>query len=263
MALENGVDQAGTIGRGTHLGEPLTCEQIRELPDGAEVVITWCGGNGPDPYRILVDTRGLRRVERTLHNTELLPFDRSCALDGELQTRPLHRVTLGWDEPTRAWYDQMARIPWSDHLVEREEILRGIPQPQWTPLQIRQAGVLEELRDRLAATPWITRPVGQVVEREHLSVALNEVSRGQFGDRWLAMVTPPGPPADADPDDREVAAVLIALEEEMMGLAWESYGGLPVVDRCASFEPVDTVAKEVFGQHWQRALSRARRERDR
>ena len=37
---ENGSRKPGTFGRASHLGDPLTAEEIRQLPDGAEVTIT-------------------------------------------------------------------------------------------------------------------------------------------------------------------------------------------------------------------------------
>ncbi len=32
--------------------KPLTVEEIRTLPQGTEVVVTWAGGNGPHTYTI-------------------------------------------------------------------------------------------------------------------------------------------------------------------------------------------------------------------
>jgi len=107
---ENGFHKPGTIGRGTHLGEPLTDEQIGELPDGAEIVITWCGGNGPWPERVLVDSSGRRLAEGVYCDP----------LQG------LNRVTLGWDDATRAWYDEHGqgnRMP--DHVRAEWARLRG------------------------------------------------------------------------------------------------------------------------------------------
>lgn len=40
----------------------LTQEEFDQLPDGADVVITWSGGNGPHQYKIHVDKWGIRRV---------------------------------------------------------------------------------------------------------------------------------------------------------------------------------------------------------
>lgn len=113
MPIVNGVQTPGTIGRGHHLGEPLTCDQIRALPDRAEIVVTWDGGNGPWPERVLVDRQGTRRVEglycdQIIHGWSVVP---------------LHRVTLGWDEPTRAW--ARARVPEPEHIQRRWAQLRG------------------------------------------------------------------------------------------------------------------------------------------
>jgi hypothetical protein len=104
---ENGFHKPGKIGRGRHVGDPLTAEQIRDLPDGAEVVVTWCGGNGPWPYRVLVDVTGERCVEN-LYPDSLLP---------------LHRVTLGWDDETRAY--QESRRPEPEHIRQEWARLRG------------------------------------------------------------------------------------------------------------------------------------------
>ena len=120
---ENGFHKPGTIGRGHHLGEPLTAEQIRELPDGAEVVVTWCGGNGPSPYRVLVDSEGQRRVEN-LYPDLLLEYD---GVGGKLMVRPFHRVTLGWDEETRTWAE--SRIPPPQHIRDQWARLRGVTRP--------------------------------------------------------------------------------------------------------------------------------------
>jgi len=108
---ENGFHKPGTIGIAAHRGEPLTAQQIRELPDGAEIVITWDGGNGPWPERVLVDSAGERRTE-SLYCDLLLPF----GLD---QRRPLHRVTLGWTDDERQWHDGRYQSP-----REREEWAR-------------------------------------------------------------------------------------------------------------------------------------------
>ena len=120
---ENGFHKPGTIGRGHHLGEPLTAEQIRELPDEAEIVVTWCGGNGPNPYRVLVDSEGQRRVEN-LDPDQLLEYD---GVGDNLMVRPFHRVTLGWDEETRAWAD--ARVPPPQHIRDKWARLRGLTPP--------------------------------------------------------------------------------------------------------------------------------------
>ena len=117
---KNGYTKPGTYGRSHHLGEPLTAGQIRELPDGAEVVITWCGGNGPHPYRILVDAEGVRRVE-SLYPDLLLEYDHPER--GDLMRMPLHRVTLGWDAATREWAEDGRPEP--EHIRERWAQLRG------------------------------------------------------------------------------------------------------------------------------------------
>ena len=118
---KDGFHKPGTNGRGHHVGEPLTAERIRELPDGAEVVVTWCGGNGPWPYRVLVDFEGQRRVEN-LYPDPLLQYD--FPERGELMSRPLHRVTLGWDEETRAY--QESRRPEVQHVRDEWTRLRGL-----------------------------------------------------------------------------------------------------------------------------------------
>jgi hypothetical protein len=46
-----------------HTVEPLTQEEVDELPEGAEVVITWSGGNGPWRYTIAVDRNGCRMAK--------------------------------------------------------------------------------------------------------------------------------------------------------------------------------------------------------
>lgn len=119
---ENGFHKPGSIGRGHHLGEPLTAEQIRELPDGAEIVVTWCGGNGPWPARVLVDFEGQRRAEG-LYSDLLLQYD--APWEGRLQKMPLHRVTLGWDEETRAWAE--SKVPEPEHIRQHWARLRGRP----------------------------------------------------------------------------------------------------------------------------------------
>jgi hypothetical protein len=118
---ENGYCKPGTYGRSHHLGDPLTAEQIRELPDGAEVVITWCGGNGPHPYRVLLDSEGQRRVE-SLYPDLLLEYD--GIPPARLQKKPLHRVTLGWDEATREWAE--SHVPEPEHIRESWARLRGV-----------------------------------------------------------------------------------------------------------------------------------------
>jgi hypothetical protein len=108
----------GSNGRGTHHGEPLDCDQIRELPDGAEVVITWSGGNGPHPYRVLVDRYGERRVE-ALYCDPILFMDSPESP----QRVPLNRVTLGWDDATRAWHESKISEP--EHIQQRWRTLRA------------------------------------------------------------------------------------------------------------------------------------------
>ncbi|MGC4886675.1 hypothetical protein [Micromonospora sp. DT227] len=103
----HGCATPGSTGRANHLGEPLTVQQIRELPDGAEVVITWDGGNGPHPYRILVDYASARHVESLYCDEILKPHL------GE-QAVPFHRVTLGWDDATRAWHE--SKVPEPQHV---------------------------------------------------------------------------------------------------------------------------------------------------
>lgn len=94
---EHGCNEPGTIGRATHIGDPLTVDQITQLPDQAEVVITWSGGNGPWPYRITVDAEGARCADTT-DRAPLLTF-------GPEQRVPLHRVTNRWDDQARQWYE--------------------------------------------------------------------------------------------------------------------------------------------------------------
>lgn len=108
----------GTNGRATHLGDPLTCQQIRELPDGAEVVITWSGGNGPWPYRVLVDRDDVRRVE-SLYADPIL----SLGYLPEQQTLPMNRVTLGWDDTSRAWHE--SKVPPPTHIRMKWQRMRG------------------------------------------------------------------------------------------------------------------------------------------
>lgn len=92
----------------------MTVEQIRVLPDGAEIVVTWDGGNGPHPYRVLVDEWGVRRIEG-VYCDQILP--------ATVGRNPIHRVTAGWDEATRAWDAQ--RLPLPEHLQEKVRRLRG------------------------------------------------------------------------------------------------------------------------------------------
>jgi hypothetical protein len=114
MPIVNGVQTAGQHGRAHHLGEPLTCDEIRSLPDGAEIVVTWDGGNGPHPYRVLVDFEGRRRIEG-LYCDEIIADWYTMA--------PLHRVTVGWDDETRAWAEAAPTMP--DHIRERWAAWRG------------------------------------------------------------------------------------------------------------------------------------------
>lgn len=111
----HGCNMPGRNGRATHLGDPLTVQQIRDLPDGAEIVVTWSGGNGPWPYRVLVDVTGVRRVE-TIYADPILP-------DWPDQTNPLHRVTAGWDDAGRTWHD--GQVPAPAHIREMWRRLRG------------------------------------------------------------------------------------------------------------------------------------------
>ena len=116
MAMDRtlGCEEPGTTGRAVHRGDPLTVDQIRELPDRAEVVITWSGGNGPWPYRILVDAARERRVEN-LYPDPILKW--------EDQRVPLHRVTLGWGDTERAW--DASKVPEPAHIREEWRRLRG------------------------------------------------------------------------------------------------------------------------------------------
>ena len=111
---ESGCATPGTDGAATHLGDPLTVDEIRALPDGSEVVITWCGGNGPNPYRILVDQWGGRRVD-TCYADLILKY-----ADQEI---PFHRVTLGWDDETRVWAE--GKLPEPEHILAHWRWLRG------------------------------------------------------------------------------------------------------------------------------------------
>jgi hypothetical protein len=95
---EHGCNTPGSNGIATHLGEPLTVDQISQLADGTEVVVTWSGGNGPWPYLITVDEHGRRYTDAANTTSLLIP-------DPE-QRVPLHRVTLGWDEQARQWRQQ-------------------------------------------------------------------------------------------------------------------------------------------------------------
>ncbi|WP_047892578.1 hypothetical protein [Micromonospora sp. RV43] len=116
----HGCATPGSTGRANHLGDPLTVQQIRELPDGAEVVITWDGGNGPHPYRVLVDVEGVRRVEVPDCGSILQPW--LCD-----EGVPFHRVTLGWDDATRVWHD--GKVPEPEHIQERWRRLRSDAKP--------------------------------------------------------------------------------------------------------------------------------------
>jgi hypothetical protein len=271
VPVENGIQTAGTNGRGTHHGEPLTCEQIRQLPDGAEVVVTWCGGNGPSPVRVLVDTEGQRRAEG-LYCDRFLDMDGSPSLPGGLQQVPLHRITLGWDEPTRAWFEQMRRIPYPDHIIERQELLRGVPQPAWTDGQLRVAAALEDAGERLVNLKWTTwSNPSTIVKREDLFAAVNEAAKTAFGNarvpapypggptyRWAVMLTPQGRAA-AGADDQDVARALLDLSHRLASLVYTTPGGVPSVDRDLIFKPVDQAAEQALGTHWARAMRKARR----
>lgn len=105
----DGYAWPGKGGYATHLGPPLTPAETAQLPDGAEVVITWFGGNGPAPYRVLVDRDGVRR-------TEGMYCDRIPAFSGD-------RITVGWDESTRVWAEGAPPEP--DHIRRRWAQLRG------------------------------------------------------------------------------------------------------------------------------------------
>lgn len=118
---DHGCVTEGTIGRAHHLGEPLTAEQIRLLPDGTEVVVTWAGGNGPHAYRILVDSAGDRRVQ-TVNADPLLPWDGTDRAH-PAQGCPLNRVTEGWDGPTRELAE--SRPPEPDHILGKWALLRA------------------------------------------------------------------------------------------------------------------------------------------
>lgn len=41
-------------------GKPLTQAEVGQLPQGAEIVVTWSGGNGPHHYHVLIDKWGDR-----------------------------------------------------------------------------------------------------------------------------------------------------------------------------------------------------------
>jgi hypothetical protein len=40
--------------------EPLTAEEVDQLPDGTSIIVTWSGGNGPHRYVLHVDRWGRR-----------------------------------------------------------------------------------------------------------------------------------------------------------------------------------------------------------
>ncbi len=46
----------------THEGKPLTEDDFDALPDGARVVVTWSGGNGPHEYLVRVSQFGQRLI---------------------------------------------------------------------------------------------------------------------------------------------------------------------------------------------------------
>jgi hypothetical protein len=91
----DGYAWAGRIGSCKHLGPPLTPEQTAALPDRAQIVVTWFGGNGPHPYVVLVDTEGQRRVEG-MYCQSIPQFK------GD-------RITLGWDDEARRRVDNRAK----------------------------------------------------------------------------------------------------------------------------------------------------------
>lgn len=113
----DGYAWPGRGGFASHVGPPLTPAQTAELADGAEVVITWFGGNGPHPYRVLVDQEGLRRVEG-------LYCDRIPAFQGD-------RITVGWTDAARAFFD--GSPPWPDHILRRWAGLRGLNASEVRP----------------------------------------------------------------------------------------------------------------------------------
>ena len=104
----DGYAWPGRGGTARHVGPPLTPDQTAQLPDGAEIVITWFGGNGPHPYRVLVTHWGQRRIEG-------LYCDPLPNFGGD-------RITLGWDEETRAYHDRKSPMP--DHITDRWAALR-------------------------------------------------------------------------------------------------------------------------------------------
>lgn len=112
-------EQHGCCGPGSqskfpHLGDPLTAAQIRALADGTEVMITWSGGNGPHPYRILVCKWGIVRVE-TGYADSILTF--------QDQVKPMNRVTLGWSPEARSWMQE--RVPEPPHIHAKWARMRG------------------------------------------------------------------------------------------------------------------------------------------
>jgi len=44
----------------TPSGDPLTANEVAQLPDGTPIVVKWSGGNGPHEYVIAVDRFGRR-----------------------------------------------------------------------------------------------------------------------------------------------------------------------------------------------------------
>jgi hypothetical protein len=76
----------GRNGLATHVGCPLTVAEIGALEDGAEVVVTWSGGNGPHAYRVRVDDRGERFAGAVKDDNPLVTF-------WPTQLHPLNRVT--------------------------------------------------------------------------------------------------------------------------------------------------------------------------
>ena len=85
---ERGCWTSGTVGSAVHEGDPLTVEQIRALPKGAEVVVTWSGGNGPHRYHIA-------HRDATVYAAVRSPFLLVAPLLARPDQRiPLHRVTV-------------------------------------------------------------------------------------------------------------------------------------------------------------------------
>jgi hypothetical protein len=95
---EGGWWSPGTIGPETHEGTPLSVDEIKALPEGTEVIITWSGGNGPHRYRMVRDQWGTLCTE-TMHafaGERPTPF-----FKWDDQHIPLHRVTVSASRRTR------------------------------------------------------------------------------------------------------------------------------------------------------------------